>query len=69
MEVKYNSNGNKYDVKYDEYFKLNNQEVDVDYNRFESVYSNTERMAEEIVISFNGYSLELNYKENKRKIK
>ena len=27
-----------------------------------------ERMAEDIIIKFKGYSLELNYKENKRKI-
>ena len=69
MNVQYISNGNNYDVKYNEYFKLNNQEVDMTYNRFESVYSNTERKANDIIISFNGYSLELNYKENKRKIK
>ena len=69
MNVQYISNGNNYDVKYNEYFKLNNQEVDMTYNRFESVYSNTERKANDIIISFNGYSLKLNYKENKRKIK
>ena len=67
--VKYASNNKNYDVKYNEYFKLNNQDVDMTYNRFESVYSNTERMADVIVISFNGYSVELNYKENERKIK
>ncbi len=69
MNVQYISNGNNYEVKYNEYFKLNNQEVDMTYNRFESVYSNTERKANDIIISFNGYSLELNYKENKRKFK
>ena len=69
MKVQYTSNGNNYDVKYNEYFKLNNQEVDVTYNRFESIYSNTERKADDIIISFNGYSVELNYKENKRKLK
>ena len=67
--VNYKSNNNDYNVKYNEYFKLNNVDVDMTYNRFESVYSNTERMADNIVISFNGYSVELNYKENKRKIK
>jgi hypothetical protein len=69
MEVKYISDENNYNVKYNEYFKLNNVDVDMDYNRFESVYSNTERMADNIVINFNGYSVELNFKENKRKIK
>ena len=69
MNVQYISNGNNYEVKYNEYFKLNNQEVDMTYNRFESVYSNTERKANDIIINFNGYSLELNYKENKRKFK
>ena len=69
MKINYKSNNNEYNVKYNEYFKLNNVDVDMTYNRFESVYSNTERMADNIVISFNGYSVELNYKENKRKIK
>ena len=69
MQVKYKSNNKEYDVKYDEYFKLNNELVDLEYNRFESNYSNTQRFADEIVISFNNYSLTLNYEELKREVK
>ena len=63
MEVQYFSNGNDYLVKYDEYFKLNNEVQNLEYNRFESVYSNTLRNSDEIIINFNDYSLVLDYKK------
>ena len=71
MNVKYNSNNKSYDVLYNEYFKLNNQEVDMEYDRYESDYvaDSIKRKADVISYVFNGYSLELDYKNNKRVIK
>ena len=71
MNVKYNSNNKSYDVLYDKYFKLNNQEVDMEYDRFESDYvlDNVERKSDVIVFSYYGNTLELDYKNNKRVVK
>ena len=70
MNVKYNSNNKSYDVLYNQYFKLNNELVDLDYERYESDYviGNVKRKADIIVYSFNGYKLELDYKNGKRVI-
>ena len=71
MNVNYESNDKTYDVLYNQYFKLNNELVDLEYDRYESDYvtTNIKRKADVIIYSFNGYSLELDYKNNKREIK
>ena len=67
--VTYTTGDKSFDVKYDEYFKLNGEVVDTDYARYESDYvvnGITERKAEVIELSFNGKTLLLNYKEGIR---
>ena len=68
MKVLYTSGEKCFDVKYGEHFKLNGQDVDVDYARYESAYVNgkVERKAEEIAFSFGGKTLTLNYKNGTR---
>ena len=67
--VTYTTGDKSFDVKYDEYFKLNGEVVDTDYARYENDYvvnGITERKAEVIELSFNGKTLLLNYKEGIR---
>ena len=68
MRVTYVTEGNSFDVKYDEYFKVNGALVDTDYGRYESAYVNgkVERKAEVMTFSFEGNTLELNFKEGTR---
>ena len=68
MVVNYTSNGKNFDVKYDEYFKLNGNAVDTEYARYESAYveGKVERKAEIIRYAFHGKTLVLNYKEGTR---
>ena len=70
MTVHYESSDKVFDVKYDEYFKLNGETVDTDYARYESDYVKNgmiERKADVIELSFNGKTLTLNYNEGTRK--
>lgn len=67
--VKYTTNNQTYDVKYNEYFKLNNVDVDVEYGRFESEYvknKKVDRKVDEINFEYKGKSLTLNFNEKKR---
>ena len=68
MRVTYVTEGKSFDVKYDEYFKVNGALVDTDYGRYESAYVNgkVERKAEVMTFSFEGNTLELNFKEGTR---
>lgn len=68
MRVVYSSAGKNFDVKYDEYFKINGERVDTDYARYESEYvgGKVERKAEVICYSFGGETLTLNYAEGTR---
>ena len=69
MTVHYESADKIFDVKYDEYFKLNGEIVNTDYARYESNYvknGKVERKAEIIELSFNGHTLTLNYNEGTR---
>ena len=68
MTVTYNSGERIFDVKYSEHFKINGQEIDTEYERYESVYVNgaVERGAEIIEYNFGGKTLTLNYKEGTR---
>ena len=67
--VRYTTNNQTYDVKYNEYFKLNNVDVDVEYGRFESEYvknKKVDRKVDEITFEYKGKSLTLNFNEKKR---
>ena len=67
--VLYTSNNKNFDVLYDSYFKLQGQEVNTEYQRFEGAYvknNATVRKADVIEFAFNGKSLTLNYNEKKR---
>ena len=69
MTVTYQTADKRFEVKYDEYFKLNGNVVDTDYARYENDYvvdGVVDRKAEVIELSFNGKTLRLNYKEGKR---
>ena len=68
MTVRYESEEKLFDVKYNEYFKLNGQTVNTNYARYENPYvdGRVERKAEIIKITFNGKALILNYKEGMR---
>ena len=66
--VSYSTEAKIFEVKYDEYFKVNGQTMDTDYARYESDYveGTVERKAEVIRFSFQGHTLELNYKKGTR---
>ena len=69
MTVHYESADKTFDVKYNEYFKLDGEIVDTDYARYENTYvksGKVERKADTIELSFNGKSLILNYNEGTR---
>ena len=67
--VIYKSNNKTFDVLYNSYFKLQNQEVNMEYSRFESNYVKNQKVArksDEIEFAFNGKTLLLNFNEKKR---
>ena len=69
MTVHYESVEKAFDVKYNEYFKLNGELVDTNYERYESNYvknGKVERKSDIIELSFNGKTLTLNYNEGTR---
>ena len=68
MTATYASTDKIYEVKYDEYFKLNGEVVNTEYERYESAYvdGTVARKAEIIRFAFNGKKLVLNYKEGTR---
>jgi hypothetical protein len=68
MTVRYTSAGKEMEVSYGAWFKVNGENVDMDYARYESPYVDgaVERKAEVITLRFNGKTLELNYKAGTR---
>jgi hypothetical protein len=68
MTVTYVTDEKAFDLTYDTCFKVNGEEMDTDYARYESAYVQgaVERKAEVIRVSFDGALLELNYKEGSR---
>ena len=69
LTVNYTTNNKIFDVKYAEYFKINNEIVDTNYQRYENDYiigNVISRKAEIIEYSFNGKTLKLNFKERTR---
>ena len=70
MAVSYEADGKTFDVKYDEYFKINGQTVDTNYARYENDYvvgGRIERGADVMAFSFGGYSLTLDFGAGTRK--
>lgn len=59
--LEYTSGGNTYALKYDCHFTVNGVTQDLEYKRFDSPYSYTEREADVIVFEYNGYSLTLDW--------
>lgn len=68
MTVMYVTEEKQFEVKYNEYFKVNGEIIDTNYARYESAYVNgkVERKAEIIEYVFQGRTLTLNYKEGIR---
>jgi hypothetical protein len=68
MTVSYKSGEKALNVKYNEYFVVNGQEIDTEYGRYENDYVNgkVERKSDVIELSFGGKSLTLNYNEGVR---
>ena len=68
MTVNYESDERNFKVKYADYFSINDQIIDTNYGRYESVYFETkiERKSELIIINFADKHLILNYKEGYR---
>ena len=68
MTVSYESGEKSFNVKYNEHFEINGQEIDTEYARFENDYvtEKVERKSDVIEISFGGKTLTLNYKEGVR---
>ena len=66
--VKYQSRDNNYEVKYADYFMFNGSNVNMNYDRYDCDYvpENIKRKADVIKFDFNNYSLQLDYKNNKR---
>mgnify|MGYP003313130671 CR=1 FL=1 len=64
------ADGKTFDVKYDEYFKINGQTADTNYARYENDYvvgGRIERGADVMAFSFGGYSLTLDFGAGTRK--
>ena len=69
LELSYHSNGRNYELKYDANFKVNNQVMDIAYNRFDSPYVKANRKDETITIGMNGKSLYLDFGNRVRELK
>ena len=68
LTVSYTSGESLFEVKYNEYFMINGEVIDTNYERYESAYVNgsVERKSEIINISFNNNTLVLNFREGTR---
>jgi len=64
----YVSSGNTYSLTYDTQFIVNGEIQELEYERFEGSYSNTEREADIIIIEFNGKTLTLDWKNAVRTV-
>ncbi len=68
-EIVYHSKGNKHYLKYKGNFKLNNNVIDLEYNRFNSPYSQTKRNSKKIFISKDNYYIKMDYENCIREVK
>ncbi len=67
LALTYHSKGKKYDLKFRDGFSVDNNTVDINYDRFDSPYCKAERKADAFTIKHNGQSLFLDYKNAIRK--
>lgn len=65
--VRYFSSGKEFFVSYDKKFSINGDEQQMEYKRFDSKYSITERKSDVINIKYNNKVLQLDYKNICRK--
>jgi hypothetical protein len=66
LDLSYCSDGNRYELKYKDSFKVNEMYIDSNYSRFDSPYMKSDKKAETLKIEFNGKSLLLNFKNKTR---
>jgi hypothetical protein len=66
LVLEYISNKKKYKLKFGGDFHLNDKLIDVNYKRYNSPYSNTERKAKTITFDFNNKFLHLDFYNMKR---
>ena len=68
LTVQYTTAGKSVQVRFDEYFRINGQNVDVDYARFDNDYvpHAVERKAQTITFCFGGKTLTLNFEAGTR---
>jgi len=65
--VIYNTGGKEIEVSYEKTFRINGQDINTEYKRYESRYSETERFPEKITIEYKGKKLVLDYSKGERK--
>jgi len=64
--VEYKSNNTKYELRYKNDFRINDEVVNTNYLRFDTPYLKAKRYANEYVIKYKNKSLRLNLKDNIR---
>lgn len=68
MKLNYESRGKRYELVFDGDFRLNEQLVSINYDRYDSPYIQAKRKAETLTIKFNGQSLFLDFDNMIREI-
>jgi hypothetical protein len=61
--VEYKSNNTKYELRYKNDFRINDEVVNTNYLRFDTPYLKAKRYAHEYVIKYKNKSLRLNLKD------
>ena len=61
LELNYHSNGSKYELKFNTYFKVNGLDINTNYPRFDSPYVQADRKMENLTIRMNDKSLFLDF--------
>ena len=66
LELNYESNGKRFDLKFKGDFKVDGKVIDTNYNRYDSPYAKAKRKDKTITIQYNGKSLFLDFENLKR---
>ena len=66
LELTYLSNGNKYQLKFDADFSINEEVIDTNYSRYDSPYAKAKKKDKTLTFEFNGKSLFLDFDNMKR---
>jgi hypothetical protein len=69
LELSYQSNGSKYDLKFKADFKLNGKVIDTNYDRYDSPYAKAKKKDKTLTYNYNGKSLHLDFYNLNRIIK